>query len=141
MVVLNRTPTDERRRRAVVHTIGRCVAGTDLDTTPVAEGEQERFVDLRIGSRRTRVPSFQLDGQTDRRAVIELRLADEMNFTFLNELEAFVVSDRAVHGVGRVDVAGGTVEGVVAAHTHLDRVGCHGRGGHQPADDQGGRAE
>src|SRR5258707_15503811 len=101
MVVLNRTSTDEGRRRAVVHTIGRCVAGAQLDTTPVAEGEQERLVDLRIGGRRRGVPSFQLDGQTDRRTVIELRLADEMNFTFLKEREALVVGDRPVPGVGR----------------------------------------
>jgi hypothetical protein len=103
--------------------------------------EQERFVDLRVSRGRTRVPAFEFDRQADSRAVVELRLADEVDFTFLNEAETLVLSRRAVVGVGRINAAGDGVEGVVAAHTQLDRIGGHGRGGHKPTDDQGGRAQ
>src|SRR6185369_584248 len=52
VVVLDGAPTDQRGRRAVIHTVRSSVAGAHLDTTPVAEGEEEGFVDLRVGSRR-----------------------------------------------------------------------------------------
>ena len=47
----------------------------------------------------------------------------------------------AVKNVEKAVAAGDSVEGVITAHTDLDRIGSHGRGGHQPADDQGGRAK
>jgi len=114
----------------------------ELDAAPVAEGEQERFVDP--GARRRTsilVPAFQLDVHADRGAVVQLGLADEVDFTFLLEVETLVLRPRAVGGVGRLDAAGDSVEGVVTAHADLDRIGGHGRGGHQPTDDQGGRAK
>src|SRR6185312_14453548 len=99
----------------------------------VAEGEQERFVDRtdRAGRTGVRVPAFELDGQTDRGAVVQLRLANEVDFAFLNELEALVLKGRSVRGVAALDVAGQREELVVAADADLDRVRCHGRSGQQ----------
>ena len=95
MVVLDGAPADQRGWRAVVHAVRGSVAGAQLDAAPIAEGEQEGFVDLApmVDVRDAVVPAFQLDGQTDRGAVVQLRLADEMNFTFLNELETLVLID------------------------------------------------
>ena len=53
----------------------------------------------------SRVPAFELDGQTDRGAVVQLRLADEMDFTFLNELETLVLV-KSRRGRRTLDVAG-----------------------------------
>ena len=72
---------------------------------------------------------------------VQLGLADEVDFTFLREGETLVVGERPVEGIGRVDITGQGIEGIITSDAHLDRVGCHGRGGHHSADDQGGRAE
>jgi hypothetical protein len=159
-VVLEEAPTQQRRRSAVVHTVGGLVARPEFEAAPVAEGEQERFVDLAdrgVGNRTRhggaaecaghrlrvarRIPAFQLDGQTDRGAVIQLRLADEVDFAFLNELEALVLNRGSVGGVGALDTASQREELVVAADADLDRVSCHGRSGHQSTGDQGGRSQ
>src|SRR6185312_3081075 len=141
-VVLEEAEADEGGRRAVVHDVTGIVLRTELDAAPVAEGEQVGFVDRTHGASGTsrRVPAFELDARADRSAVIQLRLADEMNFTFLDELEALVLNRRAVRRVAAFDRSGERVELVVATNAHLDGVGCHGGGGHQTANCQGGRA-
>src|SRR6185312_3319702 len=110
------------RRRAVEHAVGRLVARTELEAAPVAKGEQERFVDLadRTGNARgraaeCRVPALELDGDADRGTVIQLRLADEMDFTFLDELETLVLNGGSVGSVDALDVACDREELVVAA--------------------------
>ena len=113
----------------------------ELNAAPVAEGKQVGFVDLTgAGGSAAGVPAFELDADTDRGAVVHLRLADEMNFTFLDELQAPVLHRGAVRGVVAFNLAGKCVELVIAANTHLDGVGCHGGGGHETTNGQGGRA-
>ena len=64
-VVLEEAEAQQRRRRAVVHAVRGLVARAELEAAPVAEGEQEGFVDLadRAGAVADdrRVPAFELD--------------------------------------------------------------------------------